>query len=192
MLSAVAGIVDRLGGLRVVVTQRWRMRYHVKSGERLFIVPGLEVREPVPWHDIPRVVRAAERHVFYSLPPPPNHCQECRQCCITGEVQDGRFNKPAHTPCKHLCASGCGIYFDRPAPCKSFRCEWLKSQGTNREMPATLRPDRCGVILAKNDYDAKTLFVSVARERPQALENPEVQDFLAREKADGVTAEVMP
>ena len=47
--SAVAGIVDVKGGLRVVVTQRRRMKYHVALGERLFIVPGLKVQEPVAW-----------------------------------------------------------------------------------------------------------------------------------------------
>jgi hypothetical protein len=47
--SAVAGIVDRGGGLRVVVGPRSNMRFHVAAGERLFIVPGFKVQEPVPW-----------------------------------------------------------------------------------------------------------------------------------------------
>jgi len=49
MTSAVAGIVDQNGGLRIVVTQRRQMRAHVGKGEMLFIVPGLKVQEPVPW-----------------------------------------------------------------------------------------------------------------------------------------------
>lgn len=49
MKSAVAGIIDRNGGLRVVVTQRKRMKHHVAEGERLFIVPHLRVQEPVAW-----------------------------------------------------------------------------------------------------------------------------------------------
>jgi hypothetical protein len=45
--SAVAGILDRNGGLRILVTQRWRMQAHVGEGERLFIVPHFKVQEPV-------------------------------------------------------------------------------------------------------------------------------------------------
>ena len=48
-LSAVAGIIDKNGGLRVVVTERWRMKYHVKKGEKIFVVPNLKVQEPVAW-----------------------------------------------------------------------------------------------------------------------------------------------
>jgi hypothetical protein len=47
--SAVAGIIDARGGLRIVVTQPWLFHHHVGNGERLFIVPRFLVREPVAW-----------------------------------------------------------------------------------------------------------------------------------------------
>ena len=55
-LSSVAGIRDRLGGYRVVVGPLEDMRYHVMTGERLFIVPDLLVREPVPSEDVAGLV----------------------------------------------------------------------------------------------------------------------------------------
>ncbi len=47
MLSAVAGVLDAGGGFRVVITQAELMHHHVGPGERLFVVPGLMVQEPV-------------------------------------------------------------------------------------------------------------------------------------------------
>lgn len=57
--SSVAAIVDVHGGIRVVVTPRWRMRFHCGEGERLYIVPGLRVKEPVEWDRVPRVIECA-------------------------------------------------------------------------------------------------------------------------------------
>ncbi len=66
-LSAVAGIVDTGGGLRVVVTQRWRMNYHVGRGERLFVVPGFKVQEPVTGDAIAPLIDKVQRHVLSKL-----------------------------------------------------------------------------------------------------------------------------
>lgn len=66
--SAVAGILDRGGGLRVVVTKRWRMKHHVGPGERLFIVPGLRVREPVSWGAVPALMRHVCEHMISNDP----------------------------------------------------------------------------------------------------------------------------
>jgi hypothetical protein len=142
-LSSVAGIVDRKGGLRVVVTQRWRMRHHVNKGERLFVVPGLEISEPVPWDDIPPLIETVQKHVAHTLAPV-NHCGECKQCCILPLIADPELNKPAFTPCQNLCAEGCAIYWRRPKSCQGFECDWLRSQRRNDRMAPELRPDRCG------------------------------------------------
>lgn len=61
--SAVAGILDSYGCLRFVVSQRWRFKHYVRPDERLFIVPGLKVQEPVPWDDIPRVIAKVEAYI---------------------------------------------------------------------------------------------------------------------------------
>lgn len=61
--SVVAGIIDSKGDLRVVVTERWRMQFHVGKDERLFIVPSLTVQEPVPLDEVPAVIEAVKRHL---------------------------------------------------------------------------------------------------------------------------------
>lgn len=68
-LSSVGGIVDREGHTRTVVTEYWRFRFHVHKGERLFVVPGLLVREPVEWGLIPYVIASAERAIADSIWP---------------------------------------------------------------------------------------------------------------------------
>jgi hypothetical protein len=60
--SAVAAIVDARGGMRVVITERWRMHYHVAPGERLFVVPDFEVQEPIGLTYISRIVERAEQY----------------------------------------------------------------------------------------------------------------------------------
>lgn len=52
MLSAVAGIIDRNGGLRVVVGPLSNMFDHVARGERLYVHPTLAVQEPVKAEDV--------------------------------------------------------------------------------------------------------------------------------------------
>lgn len=57
--SAVAAVVDRKGGIRVVVTEPWRMKFHVGNGEKIYVVPGVRVREPVSIGDASFVVEMA-------------------------------------------------------------------------------------------------------------------------------------
>ena len=64
MLSSVGAIVGSDGQVkRVVVTERWRLGFHVQQGESLYVVPDLLVEEPVEWNDIAWVIKQAEDHV---------------------------------------------------------------------------------------------------------------------------------
>lgn len=54
--SAVAGVRDRSGGVRVVVTKLWRLHHHVGEGETIYVLPGVWVKEPVPHDDIAPLV----------------------------------------------------------------------------------------------------------------------------------------
>ena len=58
--SLVAGIVDRKGGLRVVVDGD--IRPHLGPGERAYILPD-KVQEPIPLHAIPALVAKVEQYV---------------------------------------------------------------------------------------------------------------------------------
>jgi|GEM_PF-2184873 len=76
-------------------------------------------------------------------------CGECTACCTAYPIlaSEDFFPeaKPAATPCKHLCATGCSIYDQRPPICKDFQCDYL--DGTLGKDAEEWRPDRCGVIL---------------------------------------------
>lgn len=154
-MSAVAGILDKKGGLRVVVTQRWRMRHHVGKGEKLFVVPDMEVKEPVPWDDIPPLIETVQKHVASTLAPV-NHCGECRACCFIPKVDDKPYVQFAGMQqqsgqwCQNCSDKGCKIYWKRPTTCREFVCLWLASQKRNYKMEADLRPDKCGVIFQED------------------------------------------
>lgn len=61
--SDLAAIVDIYGGFRVVVAPARTFCHHVGPGERLFIVPGFKIREPVPWEKIPWVIATAKKQI---------------------------------------------------------------------------------------------------------------------------------
>ncbi len=159
MTSAVAGVLDKKGGLRVVVTQRWRMRHHVGKGERLFVVPDMEIQEPVPWDDIPSLIETVQKHVVTTLAPV-NHCGGCNVCCIIPPIKSGDFSKPANTVCTNCSLGfGCKIYQSRPRACNEFKCIWLKSQSRNDRMAPELRPDKCGAMFTEDSQTNDPLLI---------------------------------
>jgi hypothetical protein len=164
-LSAVAGILDKKGGLRVVVTQRWRMRHHINKDDRLFIIPDFEVQEPVPWNDIPPLIKRVQQFVSSKLNPN-NLCGGCNACCITPFIKDTSWNgelflKSSGALCQH-CEQGfgCTLYHQRPKSCRGFECRWLISQRRNDRMPPELRPDFCGCYFTE-DSNGDPLIIEV-------------------------------
>jgi len=99
------------------------------------------------------------------------------------EAQPGEasFDKPAGEPCRHLCPTGCSIYMDRPPVCRRFRCAWLQEPS----LPASLRPDRCGVMFAMNDSVLGPGFAVYAYElQPGAAARPAVARVIERVAAE--------
>ena len=62
--SAVAGILDGYGGWRTVVAPLRGMHHHVNPGELLLIVPNYKVQEPIPWNDIPGLIRRVDLYIL--------------------------------------------------------------------------------------------------------------------------------
>lgn len=60
MLSSVAGILDGYGGWHTVVAPRASLKHHVRPGMIMVVVPQFKIKEPVPFNDIPMVIRRAE------------------------------------------------------------------------------------------------------------------------------------
>lgn len=65
-------------------------------------------------------------------------CGECTLCCTLLPVPV--LDKPANTDCVN-CNGGCSIYEERPTPCRTYHCEWLKG-----EFPEEWRPDKSHVV----------------------------------------------
>src|SRR4051812_38468291 len=63
-LSAVAAVLDGYGGWHTVVSPRKNLKHHIRRGQLLLVVPGYRVSEPVPWNDIPTVIRRTELHIL--------------------------------------------------------------------------------------------------------------------------------
>ena len=81
----------------------------------------------------------------------PKSCGPCGLCCKVFAVDE--LSKPMGVMCAHRSkVSGCGIYADRPASCRSFECVWLMDP----EMPHRFRPDQTQVVLDQ-DADAQRL-----------------------------------
>lgn len=195
--SSVAGILSPDGGLRTVVTQRWRMVDHVKKGERLFVVPDLLVDEPVPWEKAIEIIRRVHQHVVKTLTPD-NACGECRQCCITLYIASGngwdRPPKPSHVACAYCDKEvGCLVHYNRPAPCRQFRCLWLVSQDRNWRMGPELRPDRCGVIMTGPELgDPDDLFyLHPSATDLDAVNREPVRGYVDQAQAEGQRARLV-
>lgn len=189
MKSAVAGIVKPDGGFRVVVAHRSTLKYHVAKGERLYIVPGFLVDEPVPYESQANVIDRAQRYVLSKIAPV-NPCGECRQCCKTLYINEDGLHKPSHQWCRHADGkAGCMIHWKRPKPCRRFECLWLESQRTDQPMADELRPDRSKVVLTHDttDGDPELIEVHVDRETPDALSQAPIQSFLQGRKTKFIT-----
>lgn len=144
----IAGIVDPQGGSRVIFADdpiSISANVVYAKGERAFVAPGWKPMSYEPVEIADAVVQIAEKAMEGDNP-----CGTCRACCIVPELSEGDEYKAAYTPCRHLCATGCGIYERRPTVCKRFECLWLTSQHGNQAMRPELRPDRCGAFLCRN------------------------------------------
>ena len=83
---------------------------------------------------------------------PIRECGPCTACCTVMGVPE--LGKGLHETCEHLGPTGCRIYVDRPASCRTFSCQWLRGLlEVDGSLDPALRPDQCGVIF---DYQPGT------------------------------------
>jgi hypothetical protein len=79
-LSSVAGILDGYGGWHTVVAPRKSLRHHVRPGQLLLVVPDYKVKEPVPWNNIPGLIRRVELHILWWI----NSRKSCKMVKVPG------------------------------------------------------------------------------------------------------------
>ena len=67
-------------------------------------------------------------------------CDGCNMCCYIPGINEPTLQKKEWVMC-HNCdvGVGCKIYEDRPTPCRTFECSWIKG-----ETPVEWKPDKVG------------------------------------------------
>jgi uncharacterized protein len=108
---------------------------------------------------------------------PGKSCGSCGLCCKVLEI--GELPKPAGIYCPH-CAigTGCGIYPERPDPCRNFLCAWLY----NPSMGPELKPDVAHVMIC--EWVDRRLVVAICDDdHPDAWRAPAVVNFLRQTAA---------
>lgn len=108
-------------------------------------------------------------------------CGECDQCCTIMAIKD-TLNKPNYTPCQHLNVLNpeghCGIYEDRPAACKGFKCLWL-SGDFGRDID---RPDKLGLMAVAFEAPMGRYIYAITlwAKSPEILKEPKIKYMLKK------------
>lgn len=110
-------------------------------------------------------------------------CENCNICCKLLNVPE--LDKPRNKWCAHAVpGQGCGIYSDRPTPCRAWECVWLMSQRTSQPMPEELKPNRTHVVIDLTT-DGKHALLHVDPNRPDAINGRAVQAFIRMNLVQG-------
>ncbi len=81
-------------------------------------------------------------------------CGDCTLCCKLLAIPV--ISKKQNEWCQHCSiGKGCGIYEERPQPCRDFECLWLQS-----DMPEEMRPDRIKAVFGgTKEGDASVVYI---------------------------------
>jgi len=110
---------------------------------------------------------------------PPRSCTPCHACCDYPAIPE--LDKPAYQLCAHASCDGCGIYAERPQPCRDYRCLWIEGEFDDGD-----RPDQIGLAfdqpsLVADHSDYAGVHVICAREVwPGAREGVRAQNLILR------------
>jgi len=123
-------------------------RVYVYSNKADIVLVSKLMRKEREWEvelaaiqEIERAAELAQEHLVREASQR-GGCGGCRACCIAMGVKE--LGKETWEPCKHLSATGCAIYSDRPNSCEGFYCSYLSG-----DTPADLkyRPDNLGILI---------------------------------------------
>jgi hypothetical protein len=98
-------------------------------------------------------------------------CGSCTACCTVMGVPE--LKKRPWQACPHVTVgSGCGIYAERPAGCRTFICGWL----LDPYMGPDLKPENCHVVF--DQKDEQNIIATCDANFPDAWRAPNVVEFL--------------
>ena len=83
---------------------------------------------------------------------PTRSCAPCSACCDYPALP--QLDKPAYELCAHASEAGCGIYAERPQPCRAYLCLWIEGEFDDGDRPDQigLAFDRPSAIAEHPDY----------------------------------------
>jgi hypothetical protein len=109
-------------------------------------------------------------------------CDGCTVCCIVPPIRSPAFSKQSNTRCQHCTEpGGCGIYLNRPQPCRDFECGWRSLSFLDDRW----KPDRCGIMIVPEEDNVPPEFQRrqglnfIAFRKAEDLEQPFVIEMLA-------------
>ena len=80
-------------------------------------------------------------------------CGQCSLCCKIMSVPEVKAD---HSWCPHAApGKGCGIYPQRPAPCRKFHCEWLRDAAFGEHW----YPARAKIVVSSKDNPPLIMFI---------------------------------
>ena len=81
-------------------------------------------------------------------------CDGCNLCCYIPYIDEPTLKKEEWTMCQNCDVGvGCKIYEDRPKPCRTFECSWVKG-----ETPVEWKPDKVGFFTKDHTEKVMMLF----------------------------------
>lgn len=110
-------------------------------------------------------------------------CGSCSLCCFVLGVDNTReddgttpLRKPPDTWCGHCdIGRGCGIYLDRPRPCRNFECGWLAMDGAPH-----LRPDKLRLVITGRRPRIDAYVMHVHPHYPDAYKRPAAAEMIRK------------
>lgn len=106
---------------------------------------------------------------------PKPECGGCRACCTSVAVSE--IGKPAHSPCRWECPSGCEIYNHHPPSCKSYECFW---RGGGLDSRLDYRPDNLGVIFQGGELPGIGDYVCAVENVPGTIDSQKVRFIIGK------------
>lgn len=121
---------------------------------------------------------------------PARSCGACHACCVVLPIRAAGWEKAEAERCRHLTEGGkCGVYDERPTPCRAFECLWLAGR---LPFETTWRPDRLGLLLTGMEIEGNHLLYAYEVWKGAAVSSPSAASLLAAIAADQVVVVVDP
>lgn len=121
---------------------------------------------------------------------PSRSCGACHACCVVLPIRAAGWEKGEGERCRHLDADNrCGVYGERPSPCRAFQCLWLAGR---LPFETQWRPDRLGLVLTGMEIEGSHLLYAYEVWKGAATSHQPAVSLLSALTSDQVVVVVDP